>query len=59
MEENQKKKKKKTLTLEELSKFIEVEYFVLSYASIFMTQLICTHNKTDLCYAYIKIIIYP
>ena len=52
-------KKKKNLTLEELSKSIEVAYFVLSYASIFMTQLICTHNKTDLCYAYIKIIIYP
>ena len=59
MGEKKKKKNKKNLTLEGLYKFIEVAYFVLIYASTFMSQLICTHNKTDLCYAYTKRIIYP
>ena len=44
---NTKKKKKK------------VTYLVLSYASTFMSQLICTYNRTYLCYAYTKRIIYP
>ena len=43
-----KKKKKKKVT-----------YFVLSYASTFMSQLICTYNRTYLCYTYTKRIIYP
>ena len=47
-----------------ISKFVtipkkKVTYFVLSYASTFMSQLICTYNRTYLCYAYTKRIIYP
>ena len=37
----------------------KVTYLVLSYASTFMSQLICMYNKIDLCYVYTKRIIYP
>ena len=36
-----------------------VTYFVLSYVSTFTSQLTCTYNRTDLCYAYTKRTIYP
>ena len=46
-----------------ISKFVTIPkkaaYLVLSYASTFMSQLICTYNRTILCYAYTKRIIYP
>ena len=48
-----------------ISKFVtipkkkKVTYFLLSYASTFMSQLICTYNRTYLCYTYTKRIIYP
>ena len=45
---NDTKKKKKKVT-----------YLVLSYTSTFMLQLICMYNRTDLCNAYTKRIIYP
>ena len=37
----------------------KVTYLVLSYASTFMSQLICMYNRIDLCYVYTKRIIYP
>ena len=42
-----------------LQKNKEVTYLVLGYASTFMSQLICKNNRTNLCYAYTKRIIYP
>ena len=47
-----------------ISKFVTIQkkkrtYLVLSYASTFMSQLICTYNRTYLCYTYTKRIIYP